>query len=162
MNKMNHKRIQSSAVTVSRQIPLHRVVDLICNAFEGGMSSCWACNAHWELRTGVKFEDFQTNPYDSTKQGSEAAKIAPGKYFPGYYLIPFAKGCVLILQDTEEEDETGKPVLYRITREDLGRALNLMAEKFTSHFNDFMDENEDAITGDIFLQLAAIGDVVYG
>jgi hypothetical protein len=40
--------------------------------------------------------------------------------------------------------------------------LALMAEKEPRHFGDFMGENDDATTSDVFLQLCLFGEVVYG
>lgn len=37
-----------------------------------------------------------------------------------------------------------------------------MAEKWPRHFGNFISENEDAETGDVFIQLALLGDIVYG
>jgi hypothetical protein len=42
------------------------------------------------------------------------------------------------------------------------KALNLMAEKFPKHFADILSDNADANTDDLFLQLAVLGDVIYG
>jgi hypothetical protein len=37
-----------------------------------------------------------------------------------------------------------------------------MSEKFPEHWADFINENDDAITGDIFVQCCVFGDTVYG
>lgn len=154
-------------LTAPREIPENRVRDLICGAFEGGAISCWVAEVGWELREGLKIEDFATN-LDAregrryTDQGSEAARIAPGEYWPRHYLVPFSEGCTLIVQDNEEEDDAGQPVVYRVTRESMQRALELMAKNHLHHFNDFMEENDDAETSDVFFQLACMGEVIYG
>lgn len=125
------------------------------------MSVQWACNIECELRDGLNIEDFKTNPDDYSKQGSEAAKLAPGEYWPSHQLVPFVKGCALIIQDTEE-DEQGNPVKHRLDRAAMIRGLDLMAEKYPHYFHEFMEEDDDAITGDVWLQLACMGEVVYG
>jgi hypothetical protein len=40
--------------------------------------------------------------------------------------------------------------------------LRIMAEKEPRHFADFMTENDDADTGDVFLQCCLYGEVIYG
>lgn len=41
------------------------------------------------------------------------------------------------------------------------RGLSVMATNFPAHFADIISDNEDAITGDVFLQCCLFGDVVY-
>lgn len=45
---------------------------------------------------------------------------------------------------------------------DVMAALQLMANDQSKHFEHFMNENEDATTGDVFLQLCVFKDVIYG
>ena len=40
--------------------------------------------------------------------------------------------------------------------------LSLMANKFTSDFDDLISNNGDAATADVFMQCALLADVVYG
>ena len=44
----------------------------------------------------------------------------------------------------------------------LQQGLAIMAEHYPHHFNNFIEENEDAITGDVFLQCVVFGEVIYG
>lgn len=46
--------------------------------------------------------------------------------------------------------------------ERLVAALQIMADKYPGHWHDFVQENEDAITGDVFFQLLVFGEVIYG
>jgi hypothetical protein len=39
--------------------------------------------------------------------------------------------------------------------------LKVMAEKYPHHWQDFVSENDDAITGDVFLQCCLFGEIVY-
>lgn len=41
-------------------------------------------------------------------------------------------------------------------------ALKQMAKEYPRHWEDFINENADADTGDIFFQLLCFGEVVYG
>ena len=44
----------------------------------------------------------------------------------------------------------------------LKEGLTQMAGTYPKHFEDFMNENEDAITGDVFIQCIMFGEVIYG
>ncbi len=146
-------------VMAPRVITEDRMRCLLCSAFEGG--SDWVCNADGEFRDGLTIDDFRTDPDDYSKQGSEAAKLTPGDYWPWHMVAPFAEGCALILEDTEEKNAEGNPVKYRLDRAAMIRGLDLMAEKYPRHFNDFVEEDDDAITADVWLQLASLGELVY-
>jgi hypothetical protein len=76
-------------------------------------------------------------------------------------LIPLEHGGVVICT-LQDEPYTGKGVEYRLTRASIEHGLVLMRDKHPKHFGDAIDESEDAITGDVFLQLCLFGEVVYG
>jgi len=42
------------------------------------------------------------------------------------------------------------------------KGLQIMADKYPHHFRDAMAENDDAITGDVFLQCCLFDEIVYG
>ena len=42
------------------------------------------------------------------------------------------------------------------------RGLEVMAAQVPRHFDDFMAENDDAITAYVWLQCCCLGEVVYG
>ena len=71
--------------------------------------------------------------------------------------VPFVEGGKLEVRGAEEPD---KPIF--LTRETLVGGLILMALKYPRHWQDFMNDNADATTGDVFLQLCCFGDVIYG
>lgn len=50
----------------------------------------------------------------------------------------------------------------RLWMDDLAKGLRLLHRQYPGHWKDFMDENEDSDTGDIFFQLCTFGEVVYG
>lgn len=64
------------------------------------------------------------------------------------------------------EDSTGEgwpsQVAAHLTRETIIVGLQVMAAKYPKHFADFMEENEDAETGDVLAQCALFGEVVFG
>jgi len=124
------------------------VRDLLCGAFEGG-SSYWACNASYNLRDGLTVADFKEG-------GSEASKV--GEYYPATQLIAFAEGCSVSLDDCED----GTTFDGVLSRETMVKGLDTMAEKYSGHFQNFIDEDGDSDTADVFLQCCIFGEVVYG
>jgi hypothetical protein len=58
------------------------------------------------------------------------------------------------------EKENGKK--HTVTPKDIVEALELFPVKYPRQFGDFLFENDDAETGDVFLQLCVFKDVVYG
>jgi hypothetical protein len=76
-----------------------------------------------------------------------------------YYDWPLSEGGALVIaeldewSEAEEEGDTSKVKTYRVDRESIQRALNRMQAEYPHHFANFMKDNADAITGDVFLQL---------
>ena len=42
------------------------------------------------------------------------------------------------------------------------KGLDLMAGEHQRHWQDFINENDDADTADVFMQLCLFGEIVYG
>lgn len=51
--------------------------------------------------------------------------------------------------------------LYILTLQRLHNALHIMALSYPTHLKEFLNENEDAQTGDILLQLATFNSLLY-
>lgn len=123
-------------IPITIEIPLERVQDLLCNALEGGSN-------YWYIIKKVKY------PFKQTK---ESLKIE----FE-HLELPF-RGGVLVFGDLEDPKREDTYLTLRTIEE----GLQLMATKFPCHFADFILENDDAITGDVFLQCCLFKDVIYG
>jgi len=127
----------------------NRVMDLLCAAFESG-------SAYWAIAEGI-------NP-PSDEEWKRIAKEfnSEGKYL---YLYPFGGGKVKIY-DKEDENE----LLGVLNMDTIKRGLTYMAngkdkndkEIPMRHWDNFMKENEDAETADVFLQLCVMGEIVFG
>ena len=68
-------------------------------------------------------------------------------------------------EDAEDFDGEGKfpeSAKHHITLADVEKGLKLMQEQYPHHFADLVEEEDDAITGDVWLQLAVFGEVIYG
>ena len=66
---------------------------------------------------------------------------------------PFEDGGYLTITDGE--------ITKTLTKVDFKIAGELMLENHIKHFSDAINETDDAVTGDVFLQLAMFGEVIY-
>jgi hypothetical protein len=134
---------------VTTDIPTSRVRDLLVSAFEGG-SNYWIKVIDWKLAEGLKYEDFK-----------EGGKFALDDYYPAYFLIPFNDGCYLEIEIQDDDDgDFGIKILDSAAMQ---RGLELMAtEPYKSHWQNFINENDDAETADVWLQLSLFGELIFG
>lgn len=120
--------------TASIEIDAKRVQDLLCCAFEGG-SNYWYVIDHYEYADGYKAGDFEYPHID----------------------VPITEGCAVIIADAE-----GGNKKHRLDRVAIQRGLDVMREKYPRQYGDFLSENDDADTGDTFLQCCLFGEAIYG
>jgi hypothetical protein len=78
------------------------------------------------------------------------ARIDVGKHQPGWLNYFTAKF-------TEDSGET-----HELTLDKLKAGLAVMAAKYPHHFKDVIMDNGDAETGDVLVQCALFGEIVYG
>ena len=123
-------------VTTTVVVSDQRIQDLLVTAFEGGSND-------WYVIKSFNYPKGQT-------------KESLGIEFP-HAELPLKEGGSLTIGDL-----SNKKVNKILDRAAIVRGLKLMAEKQPRHWTDFMDENDDAITADVFLQLAVFGEVIYG
>lgn len=64
--------------------------------------------------------------------------------------------------DEAETDEEKAAARHEITLDDVKRGLDLMKEKYPRHWADLVEEDDDLITGDVWLQLTVFGELIYG
>lgn len=115
-----------------------RVADLLCCAFEGG-------SGYWLKIIGYR-------------KPSVVAKPWGNDYTPDYISYPLSDDGAVVLWDQEE----GGVKRLRLDRAAIERGMALFSEKAPRHFGDWLAENDDAETGDVFIQLCLLGDIVYG
>ena len=130
---------------VKISIPDDKIRGLLCCALEGG-SNYWYQIVGEELRDGLTHKDFQEG-------GSQTGET----YWHPSQLIPFVEGCSVVFSTGDDPDSR-----YKLDKAAIEKGLALMQQKYTRHWGDFMAENDDATTGDVFLQLCLFGSVVYG
>lgn len=137
------------------EITDNRIRDLLCSALEGG-SNYWYTILNNVLAPDTTLDDYK-----------HGGKFNNGDYHPYYLILPFVEGAGLMIGDVEsdpededENDEAFKPTL--LNHAALERGINIMSKDYPQHFSDFITENDDAATGDVFLQLCLFGELVFG
>ena len=65
------------------------------------------------------------------------------------------------LDDAETEEEKAE-ARHEITIADVQKGLELMRDQYPRHYADLVEENDDLITGDVWLQLTVFQEVIYG
>ena len=119
------------------EISPKRVADLITCALEGG-SNYWYMISNYEF-TGDITRDDLSYPHIET---------------------PFYRGCSIIIDVTEDED--GELSGRKLNWDSLQRGLQVMHDKYRHHWDNFVQEDDDAETGDVFLQCCLFGELVFG
>lgn len=123
-------------VTYTTEVKPERVIDLFITACEGG-SNYWARSS-------------------DSLPGKDFVPAGVNHSAPVYsYML---NGFIIV----EMCERTGKDIKHKVSATKIKNALDLMAKNYTDHFNDFLNENEDVETADIFMQLCVFGDVIYG
>jgi hypothetical protein len=130
-------------VKVTHEIKLEDVANLLVSAFEGG-SNYW-----YNIKEVIKPKD--EDLYRSFRENGEL------EYFPKYISYPLSEGGALVIEDSED---CQAPSLLNLVSIQVG--LRLMATKHPEHFENFISDNADADTGDVFLQLCLFGEIVFG
>lgn len=135
-------------------IPDQRIASLLCTGFEGDMTG------HWCRIMDHREPKERRMVLDSDR---DADRGPGGQVWPSYD-FPLLDGgatiCRLDDGETKDTDKRYKPLV--LDRAAIERGLKLMQEKSPGHFGDFMAENEDAVTGDVFIQYCLLGSEVYG
>lgn len=55
-----------------------------------------------------------------------------------------------------------KEAKHKITIVEVQKGLELMRDQYPRHWADLVEENDDLITGDVWLQLTVFGELIYG
>jgi hypothetical protein len=144
------QRVKDFQVTVQQKVPVERVKDLLCGAIEGGSNYwCQFCDRMGGIPQ-AKAEYRQDVPF------AEGGWLRVIEYEPG-----MPKDANIPARYTTTIDKT-KVEAYRLDMEAITRGIQVFAEKYPGHFGDFMAENEDATTSDVFLQCCLFGEAIYG
>ena len=120
---------------VKVKIDSQRLEDLLCCALEGG-SNYWYTIARYNYPPG------------------ETGETSTFEYL--HLELPFKGGSVIIEDQFDDFPEK------ELDMDAIEQGLQLLERLYPGLFADFMQENEDATTGDTFLQLCLYGEVIYG
>ena len=122
-------------LTVNRPVEIteQRFEDLLCSALEGGVNY-WA--------------DVYTSILPS-QEGDENIEFPHLAFNHPNYRIH--------VSDREDDGQT-----YQLNLKALKKGLEIWAKDCPYHFNNFITEDDDAITADTFFQCAVFGEVIYG
>ena len=119
-------------------LDIKRISDLLCCALEGG-SNYWYC-----------IDEFGSPPELKFRSNSE-------EIFR-HLDYPLNEGGYLMI--SVHIEDSGAP--KRLDLDTIKRGLGVMAEKYPRDYGNFIKENEDSETGDVFLQCCLFGEIVYG
>lgn|SRR3990167_4904882 len=111
------------------------IADLLVGAFKGGSN-------HWCHNLRV------TKPVQ-TPRGE--IWYASGAFYEGDFEFTL-----------DEHDDNGDYVItHTVTPEKLQAGLQIFANNYSTHYGDFIQQEEDAETSDAFLQCIILGEIVY-
>lgn len=135
--------IEKPVIGIEITIPItrQRVADLLCCAFEGG-SNYWYQIKKFTSPSVLVFRNDQNRIYRHLDYALNDG------------------GSVVIV--TNERDEINGKKEWTLDLAALQNGLRILFEKYPKHFGDFLAENEDADTGDAFLQCCCFGNIVFG
>lgn len=107
-----------------------------------------------------RINDFLCNMWETAPSIVEWAKCVrlqrPKQKVTYRWEYPMKGGALFFKDIGDDEGET-----YKLDEEAVLRGLAVMAQKYPRHFSDFRNENDDALTADVFLQCALFGEVKY-
>lgn len=124
-------------VKVEQEISMEQIENLLCSALEGG-SNYWCVVSKY-----VAPRNFKNSSEDMAKYK--------------HISYPINVGGALHIEDNEDGKEKG--VLNIIA---IKKGLALMAKEQPKHFAEIVNENDDADTADVFLQLCVFGKLIFG
>lgn len=125
-------------IKIGMDIPIRSVQDLLCNALEGGSN-------YWYFIKAFNYPEGET---------IESLGIAFS-----HLELPFKCGS-LTIHDISGEGDDKKDMILDFPA--IVEGLQIMADKEPYHFANFLQENDDAETGDVFLQCCLFKEVIYG
>jgi hypothetical protein len=128
---------------VEIEVSAKDIAGLLCSGFEGGVG-------YW-----CRIMDY--------RKPKVVRPVIDGEEVFRHTDYPLLEGGAVICRLYDEPGQTDKkynPLV--LDRAAIQRGLTLMATTRQRHWADFLSCNYDSNTGDVFIQLCLLGDVVYG
>jgi hypothetical protein len=95
--------------------------------------------------------------------GSEHITVDAYQFARSAYRMMLNGQGEIAIEEEETHDAKQKTQLFALTGEKIKTALQIIAVKWPWHFKDIMtDGGGDATTGDVLIQVAIFGDIIYG
>ncbi len=138
------------SMNIEVTIGIDRVRNLLCCAFEGG-SNYWYVIVDRRYPPGFDAADY--------REGGKAQP--PDDYWHWSQILPLQDGGSLVI-GTKDDDEIDGSKQWTLDAQAIARGLVTMAEKYPRHYGSVLADNEDAETGDVFLQCCLFGKLVFG
>ena len=137
MSTTENKENNSIEILVPFILNYEDFENLMCGAIEGG-SNDWA-EINSDALPDIIKEKYKGKPF--------SVKVCKA-IWEGHNVTVY-----------DAEDSEGP---WIVNLESLKKGLNLFATEQKEHFNNFVNENDDATTSDVFFQLITIGEVMFG
>jgi hypothetical protein len=129
---------KAEPIDIHLSVSIKDIADLLCSALEGG-SNYWYEIARFQKPHAWTFR------FDDKKV---------------YRHIDYPLNPGGALQITSMEEPDREAAILNL--DGIQAGLNLMAQKMPQQFANFMKEEGDETTGDVFLQFCLYGEVIYG
>lgn len=105
------------------------------------------------VRSHIKYEDIENLLYSAGSGASYWAESELAYESEVKKIMEGGKSKIIDL-------EGGRT--FHLTLQGIKRGLTVMAKKEIRHFADFLKEDGDDVTADVFLQCCLFGEVIYG
>jgi len=141
--------VDKSKIKVEYAVDADRVCSLLVGVFDLGASNYWVHEFD-----SVEADDPDWSWCESEESLREWLKVSK------VYTAVMCGGHWDVILLNDNEDGPGETI--RVSKEDLIEGLKIMATKFPKHFQNFVNENDDVETSDVYFQCCVLKDVVYG
>lgn len=133
-------------------ITMGRIYSVLISFFEDGMSN---------IRRIDKISDEDRAIIKASPEVACISAELDDDQIISHYVAPFVFGqhAVWMMENPNEGPDT---IAIKVDIDRLRKGVQILAEKYPRHFNDIVDENDDAITADCLGQCIAYGEVIFG
>jgi hypothetical protein len=129
--------VRSFTIPFTISITYQQVKDLLCSALEENGSDYWVNGISYNYPEGQSSKD-----YPHIKHRS--------------YELPLEPDCSISILYRD-----GVAKVSQLNLELITKGINIMADKFYSHFSDFINGKNDSVTADVFLQCCLFGCLIF-
>lgn len=129
-------------VTINVEVPTSRIQDMLVSVFEQ-QSNYQVEKYHY--KEGISYNDF--------KEGGKFQN--PESYYHPMEIIPVTEGCSVEVLEVEDD------IKHIVDLARLEKGMQIMAEKYPTHFYDIIEENDDAATASLYMDCVIHGKETY-